>query len=83
MKHSRIIIEREYLNRVHNKSLITTTFVSPLIIIAFVLITSFLTDVNSKNDAKDILILDKSESFSNTSSGTKTIHYEYLKGKTL
>ena len=83
MKHLRIIIEREYLNKIRNKSFIIMTFVSPLIIVAFALIIGFLTDVNSKSNAKDILILDESGLFSTTFSDTGTIHYEYLKDKTL
>ena len=83
MKHLRIIIEREYLNKIRNKSFIIMTFVSPLIVVAFALIIGFLTDVNSKSNAKDILILDESGLFSNTFSDTETIHYEYLKDKTL
>ena len=83
MKHLRIIIEREYLNKIRNKSFIIMTFVSPLIVVAFAFIIGFLTNVNSKSNAKDILILDESGLFSNTFSDTETIHYEYLKDKTL
>lgn len=83
MKHLRIIIEREYLNKIRNKSFIIMTFVSPLIVVAFALIIGFLTNVNSKSNVKDILILDESGLFSNTFSDTETIHYEYLKDKTL
>ena len=83
MKHLRIIIEREYLNKIRNKSFIIMTFVSPLIVVAFALIIGFLTNVNSKSNAKDILILDESGLFSNTFSDTETIYYEYLKDKTL
>ena len=83
MKHLRIIIEREYLNKIRNKSFIIMTFVSPLIVVAFALIIGFLTNVNSKSNAKDILILDESGLFSTTFSDTETIHYEYLKDKTL
>jgi ABC-2 type transporter len=59
------------------------TFVSPLIVVAFAFIIGFLTNVNNKSNAKDILILDESGLFSNTFSDTETIHYEYLKDKTL
>lgn len=83
MKHLKIIIEREYLNKVRNKSFIIMTFVSPLIVVAFALIIGFLTNVNSKSNAKDILILDESGLFGTTFSDTETIHYEYLKDKTL
>ena len=83
MKHLKIIIEREYLNKIRNKSFIIMTFVSPLIVVAFAFIIGFLTNVNSKSNAKDILILDESGLFSNTFSDTETIHYEYLKDKTL
>ena len=83
MKHLKIIIEREYLNKIRNKSFIIMTFVSPLIVVAFALIIGFLTDVNSKSNAKDILILDESGLFGTTFIDTETIHYEYLKDKTL
>lgn len=83
MKHLRIIIEREYLNKIRNKSFIIMTFVSPLIVVAFALIIGFLTDVNSKSNAKDILILDESGLFGTTFTDTETIHYEYLKDKSL
>ena len=83
MKHLKIIIEREYLNKIRNKSFIIMTFVSPLIVVAFAFIIGFLTNVNSKSNAKDILILDESGLFSTTFSDTETIHYEYLKDKTL
>lgn len=83
MKHLKIIIEREYLNKIRNKSFIIMTFVSPLIVVAFALIIGFLTDVNSKSNAKDILILDESGLFSTTFTDTETIHYEYLKDKSL
>jgi ABC-2 type transporter len=59
------------------------TFVSPLIVVAFALIIGFLTDVNSKSNAKDILILDESGLFGTTFTDTETIHYEYLKDKSL
>lgn len=83
MKHLRIIIEREYLNKIRNKSFIIMTFVSPLIVVAFAFIIGFLTNVNSKSNAKDILILDESGLFGTTFTDTETIHYEYLKDKTL
>ena len=83
MKHLKIIIEREYLNKIRNKSFIIMTFVSPLIVVAFAFIIGFLTNVNSKSNAKDILILDESGLFGTTFSDTETIHYEYLKDKTL
>ena len=83
MKHLRIIIEREYLNKIRNKSFIIMTFVSPLIVVAFALIIGFLTNVNSKSNTKDILILDESGLFGTTFTDTETIHYEYLKDKTL
>ena len=83
MKHLKIIIEREYLNKIRNKSFIIMTFVSPLIVVAFAFIIGFLTNVNSKSNAKDILILDESGLFGTTFTDTETIHYEYLKDKTL
>lgn len=78
MKHLRIIIEREYLNKIRNKSFVIMTFVSPLILVAFALVIGFLTQYNNKSNGKSIAIVDESGFFVTTFEDTETLHYEYL-----
>ena len=71
MNHLPLIIKREYLNKVKNKSFIIMTFVSPLIMIGLGLLIGFLTNIN-KNKERIIDIVDESgfakEIFADTSS---------------
>jgi len=74
MNHLPLIIKREYLNKVKNKSFIIMTFVSPLIMIGLGLLIGFLTNIN-KNKERIIDVVDESgfakEIFSDTTSSTK------------
>jgi ABC-2 type transport system permease protein len=74
MNHLPLIIKREYLNKVKNKSFIIMTFVSPLIAIGLGLLIGFLTNIN-KNKERVIDIVDESgfakEIFSNSNTSTK------------
>lgn len=83
MNHLSLIIKREYLNKVKNKSFIIMTFVSPLITIALFLLIGFLTNVN-KNKERIIDIVDESgyakEIFSTSNSSTS---YRILKNTAL
>lgn len=59
MNHLPLIIKREYLTKVKNKSFIVMTFVSPLIMILLISVVAYLSQVN--NDKKrSISILDES-----------------------
>jgi ABC-2 type transport system permease protein len=55
-----LIIKREYLNKVRNKTFIIMTFVSPLIFIGVVLLIGWLTSINS-DTARKIAILDQTD----------------------
>ena len=83
MNHLPLIIKREYLNKVKNKSFIIMTFVSPLITIALFLLIGFLTNVN-KNKERVIDIVDESglakDFFSKSTSSTK---YKILENTSL
>ena len=57
MKFLRIITQREYLNKIRNKSFIIMTFVSPLIMVAFILLIGWLVNIN-KSEVKNIAIID-------------------------
>ena len=83
MKYLGIITRREYLNKIRNRSFVIMTFVSPLIVVIFALVIGFLTNVNNKSKAKDIVIVDESGLYTNTFENTETIQYEYLSNVSL
>jgi ABC-2 type transport system permease protein len=59
MNHLPLIIKREYLTKVKNKSFIVMTFLSPLIMIALIAVVAYLSQLN--NDKKrTITVLDES-----------------------
>lgn len=74
MNHLPLIIKREYINKVRNKSFIIMTFLSPLIMIGLGLLIGFLTNLN-KNKERIIDIVDESgyanEIFSGSNSSTE------------
>lgn len=78
MKHLRIIVEREYLNRIRNRSFVIMTFVSPLIVVVFALIIGFLTNMNNNSKAKDIVIVDESGLCADAFQNTEAVQYKYL-----
>lgn len=69
MNHLPLIIKREYLTKVRNKSFVIMTFLSPLIMIALIAVVAYLSQLN--NDKKrTITVLDETgylkEVFQNT-----------------
>lgn len=74
MNHLPLIIKREYINKVRNKSFIIMTFLSPLIMIGLGLLIGFLTSLN-KNKERVIDVVDESgyaqEIFADSHSSTK------------
>ncbi len=62
MNHLPIIIKREYLNRVRNKSFIIMTFLSPLIMIALIAVVSYLSQLNN-DKIREIAVVDESGIF--------------------
>ncbi|PTX59529.1 ABC-2 type transport system permease protein [Kordia periserrulae] len=58
MNHLPLIIQREYLTKVRNKSFIIMTFLSPLIFIGLISLVVYLTQLN-KNQERTISILDE------------------------
>lgn len=52
-----LILKREYLNKVRNRTFVIMTFVSPLIFVGVVLLISWLTSINS-DDIRKVAILD-------------------------
>ena len=82
MNHLPLIIKREYLTKVRNKSFVIMTFVSPLIMIALIAVVSYLSQLN--NDKKrTISILDESGFVSDVFENTENTTYIKLKGVNL
>lgn len=82
MKFLRIITQREYLNKIRNKSFIIMTFVSPLIMVAFILLIGWLVNIN-KSEVKNIAIIDESHIFTTAFTNTDEVHYHYLQNTDL
>ena len=77
MNHLPLIIKREYLTKVRNKSFIIMTFVSPLIFIALISFVAYLSQLN--NDKKrTISILDESGLLNEVFQSTENTTYTYL-----
>lgn len=76
MNHLPLIIKREYLTKVKNKSFIIMTFVSPLIMVALIAVVAYLSQLNNDKD-RSISVLDEtgvlSDVFVNTEHTTYTI----------
>ncbi len=69
-----LIIKREYLAKVRNKSFVIMTFLSPFLMVAMVLLIAFLTQVND-NEKKVIAVLNQSDYFSNVFVPTESVSY--------
>nr|WP_321225523.1 ABC transporter permease [uncultured Psychroserpens sp.] len=76
MNHLPLIIKREYITKVKNKSFIVMTFVSPLIMVALFAVVAYLSQLNNDKE-RTIAVLDEtgvlSEEFVNTEHTTYTI----------
>lgn len=82
MNHLSLIIKREYLTKIKNKSFIIMTFLSPLIMIALISIVAYLSQLN--NDKKrTISILDESGLFSEIFKNTGNTTYNYISNSTV
>lgn len=62
MKQLRLIIIREYLTRIRNKSFLLMTFLSPLAVVALSLLIGYLTQLNNSTQ-RHIEVLDESGYF--------------------
>ncbi|MEY8848497.1 ABC transporter permease [Psychroserpens sp. XS_ASV72] len=76
MNHLPLIIKREYLTKVKNKSFIIMTFVSPLIMVALIALVAYLSQLNNDKE-RHITVLDDSgilaDVFENTEHTTYTV----------
>lgn len=82
MNHLPLIIKREYLTKVKNKTFIIMTFVSPLIFIALIAFVAYLTQLNS-DKKRTISILDESHILDSVFKNTDNTTYSMLNGVSL
>ncbi len=75
-----LIIKREYLNKVRNKTFVIMTFVSPLIFVSVALLIGWLTSINS-DTARKIAVLDQTgNQYESLFKNTERNQYIYLDG---
>ena len=72
-----LIIEREYLNKVTNKSFILATFLTPLIITGFIMLLVYLMSVNN-DTVKVISVVDNTGYFTNSLVSSDDLKFEFI-----
>ncbi|WP_179352661.1 ABC transporter permease [Winogradskyella vidalii] len=82
MNHLPLIIKREYLTKVKNKSFIVMTFLSPLIMIALVAVVAYLSQLNNDKE-RTISILDETGYLNDVFQNTEHTTYTNLSGLSL
>ena len=82
MNHLKLITEREFLNKVKNKTFIIMTFVSPLIMVGIFALVAYLTQLNN-DKVRTISVLDESNLFANEFENTEHTKYHILTNVTL
>ncbi|MGK0385664.1 MAG: ABC-2 type transport system permease protein [Patiriisocius sp.] len=82
MNHLPLIIKREYLNKVRNKSFIIMTFLSPLIFVGIFALVGYLSSVNN-DKTRTISVLDESGMFTSNFKDTDSQKYIILSNVSL
>ena len=82
MNHLPLIIQREYLNKVKNKSFIVMTILSPLIMIVLIAVIAYLSRLNNNTD-RTISVLDESGLVESIFENTEHLTYNILEDKSL
>ncbi|MEP5339505.1 MAG: ABC transporter permease [Algibacter sp.] len=82
MNHLPLIIKREYLTKVRNKSFIIMTFLSPIIMIALMCVVAYLSQMNN-DEVRTISVLDDSGMLLDVFENTDNITYHKLQNMTL
>ena len=77
MGHLRLITEREYLNKVTNKSFILATFLTPLIITGIIMLLMYLMSVNN-DTVKVISVVDNTGYFTNSLVSSDDLKFEFI-----
>lgn len=82
MNHLPLIIKREYLTKVKNKSFIIMTILSPIIMIALISVVAYLSQLNN-NKTRVISVLDESEMVKDVFKNTENTTYHILENMAL
>lgn len=77
-----LIIKREYLAKVRNRSFIVMTILSPLLIVGMIVLIAYLTKINS-DEVRVVSVLNESSFFQHEFKPAKGISYLYLDGISL
>ena len=77
MNHLPLIIKREYLTKVKNRSFIVMTFLSPLIMIALIAVVAYLSQLNNDKQ-RTISVLDETGFFNDVFQNTENTTYTNL-----
>ena len=77
MNHLSLIIKREFLSKVKNKSFIVMTFLSPIIMVAIISLIAYLTSINNEK-VRTISVLDSSEFLQEVLVSTEYTIYQKL-----
>lgn len=82
MNHLPLIIKREYLTKVKNKSFIVMTFLSPIIMIALIAVVAYLSQLNNDKQ-RSISVLDETGYLKDVFQDTDNTDYTNLNGLSL
>ena len=82
MNHLPLIIKREYLSKVKNKSFIVMTFLSPLIMIVLITVVAYLSQLNN-DKVRTITVLDESGFSKGVFENTDKTKYNVLQNMSL
>lgn len=82
MNHLSLIIKREYLNKVRNKSFIIMTFLSPLLMVGIFSLVAYLSQLNN-DKVRTISVLDESGLFAHQFEDDDNLKFELLEDITL
>ena len=77
MNHTRLIIAREYITKVKNKSFLLMTLLTPALIGGLIFLISFLTSVNN-DSVKNITVVDNSGIFENSLLSSETVKFSFF-----
>jgi ABC-2 type transport system permease protein len=77
-----LIIKREYLAKVRNKSFVVMTFLSPILMVGMIVLIAYLTKIND-NEQRVIAILNQSDYFSNDFNSNENMAFVKFKGISL
>ncbi len=77
MNHLSLVIKREYLTKIRNKSFVIMTFLSPLIMVGIFALVAYLSQLNNEK-IRVIDVLDESGLFAGYLEGTENMSFQMI-----